>query len=187
MMLNRLFLTSCLGLCALAGTARADRFHLTPPDRAGKMTEGEADVVRGVLVGEEDGLLVIRVEGGVMRLPKGSVHRIEKDDLTTEAIEQAEAARAEELAAANRARRVLVASEREQRARLRANQAALREATARREVEVVEAVEAPAPVYDPVLHVVVPARADAGAIRKELGGLIRRDLQKNARRQLERR
>jgi hypothetical protein len=184
---KRLFLTSCFGLLALAGTARADRFHLSPPERAGKMTQGEADVIEGVLLSEEDGLLVIRVEGGVMRLPKDSVHRIEKDDLTAETIEQREASRADELAAANRARRQLVAAEREQRAKLRSGRAALREAAATRTAQPVEAAEAPALIYDPVLHVVVPAEADAGAIQKELGGLIRRDLQKNARRRLERR
>ena len=64
---------------------------------------------------------------------------------------------------------------------------ALREAAATRTAQPVEAAEAPALIYDPVLHVVVPAEADAGAIQKELGGLIRRDLQKNARRRLERR
>ncbi|MGA1607855.1 MAG: hypothetical protein ACO4CT_12790, partial [Planctomycetota bacterium] len=78
---TRQLLSSCLGLLALTSTARADRFHLSPPERADKMTQGEADVIEGVLLSEEDGLLVIRVEGGVMRLPKDSVHRIEKDDL----------------------------------------------------------------------------------------------------------
>ena len=52
---------------------------------------------------------------------------------------------------------------------------------------VVEAAAPRAEVYDPVLHVVVPVRADVDEVRKELGGLIRRDLQKNARRRLERR
>lgn len=184
---HNLLLITSLGLLSLAGPARADRFHLTSAERAGKMTEGSADAIEGVLQAEEGDLLVIRVEGGVMRLPRASVHRIEKTDLTVEDIEGREAAKAEELAAANRARRQLVAAERERTAQLRASRAELTEASTRRESVVVEASAPRAEVYDPVLHVVVPVRAGADEVRKELGGLIRRDLQKNARRRLERR
>jgi hypothetical protein len=184
---TRFVLTSCLGLLAFAGTARADRFHLTSTEKAQKMAEGEADVIEGALVDEEDGLLVIRVEGGVLRLPKASVHRIEKTELSVEDIEAKEEAKAGELKAANRTRRELVANERELRARLRASQSQVREASASREVELVEAMVETRPVYDPVLHVVAPPKASQYEVEKELGGLIRRDLQKNARRNLERR
>lgn len=179
-----------LALFALAPTASADRFYFGPEEAAEQMAEGEPDYIEGVLLREEDGLYVIRVEGGEISVPKGQVRKIEKTDLTADAIAQREADAQTYLAEANTLRGQMLAADAAARAE-RIREARAMEAAARRDAAAVEAAvpvtPVVAPVYDPVLHVTYPVGADDYLIRKELGGVIRRQIQKETKDRLERR
>lgn len=142
-------------VCALccAVPAKADTFWFAEPS---SQAEAEAnavrDCVRGALLSEDADHYVVRVVGGEITLAKKSVVRVEKDDLTVEAIAKMEADAAEALAQADAERRMRQSA-----------------ATARRDVAAAEAsigrAEAvedrasapasaplPAPGFDPVLR-----------------------------------
>lgn len=134
--------TVAMVLCA---PAKADKFWLDDPAKAEQAAEGSSPAfVHGVLLGEADGFYEVRVAGGTLRLPKASVHRIDRDDLTVAAVEAAEQDQRNALAAAD--------AERQQAQAFR---------TVRRNVAV-QAREASgsrdevgdAPAFDPVLGVV---------------------------------
>lgn len=137
-----LLMTVAMALCA---PAKADKFWLEDPANAAKSAEGSTPLyLQGVLLGEADGYYEIRVEGGTLRLPKASVHRIDKDALTVAEVDAAEQDRRDALASADAERQQLLAAR-----------------TVRRNV-VVEAREASVstddvgavPAFDPVLGVV---------------------------------
>ena len=84
------------GALLLATTAKADTFWLSDPEDATRAAAGSApDVLRGVMLAEEDGYYLVRVPGGEVRLAKESVFRIDQDDLDLEAIAAAEQAASE--------------------------------------------------------------------------------------------
>lgn len=151
-------LTACALLFALP--AKADKFWLAETSNTPANQASTPNFVEGVLMEETDGMYVLRVVGGEMRLPKSSVSKVEKDGLTIGAIEQAEKAAAEKLALQNREREL------EQSAAKKAREIQVLEASARRSAKPADAVVAPAPdvppapVFDPVIGVargVVPA------------------------------
>ena len=169
-------------LCALAfaPTASADKFYFGPePETA---VEGAApNYIEGVLLREEGDMYVIRVEGGEMTIAKSLVTKIERDELTAEALTQREGDKQAQLAEANAQRRQMLQPARvAHMERIREVRAA--EASARREAQVVEA-EAPAVgggfAYDPVLDVVNWQYGTA--IQNELGSTLRRLAQREAR------
>ena len=173
-------------LAALAGltlcpAAHADKFYLGSKEAAAKVQndeelglESQLDVVEGVLLSEEDGVLQIRTVGGIVYLQKSMVYKTESDSLTVAVIEDMEASAAEDDAEVDAARRALLAAEREIREIRFANAAARREAAA---------VEASAPrvavpveasmAFDPVLDVAVPV--DAVALPLDLALELRYD------------
>ena len=71
-------------LCAalLAPAARADRFHLGSAETADRMTDGEADVIEGVLLEETETTYRIRIAGGEIELAKSRVYKVESTALT---------------------------------------------------------------------------------------------------------
>lgn len=150
-------LTACALLFALP--AKADKFWLAESSNTPANQASTPNFVEGVLLEEADGMYVLRVVGGELRLPKASVSKVEKDGLTIGAIEQAEKAAAEKLALQNREREL------EQGAAKKAREIQALEASARRsnkpaDVVVVPADAPQAPVFDPVVGVargVVPS------------------------------
>ena len=124
----------CIGLLiasatTLAPAAKADKFWLEPKD-AQTVEGSQPSIIVGVLLGEEDDVLHIRIVGGEMWLGRSSVHAIDKDDLTVKSIERSENKGRDSLAKAEAARR----SEQEDRQlrRQRRRTAFAQEASARR-------------------------------------------------------
>lgn len=118
-----------LPVCALllALPAKADKFWLSAPDAAQNQAAGSnPEVIEGVLIAEDNDGYHIRIVGGELILPRGSIRRIDKDGLTVDAIVKAEKEAAERLAAQNREREQL------QQAQRQARQANVVEAAARR-------------------------------------------------------
>ncbi|MBI5850216.1 MAG: hypothetical protein HZB39_04145 [Planctomycetes bacterium] len=183
-MLLRNFIPVLLSL-GLAPNLLADRFHLGSPDTAAKITDGTPDFVQGVLLREENGAYVIRVEGGEMQLQKSLVWKVESDGLTVEQVQKRETERAEELARANARRAVQLGAAAEARfERLREVRAA--EAAAKREEQsrAVEAVAGSRTVYDPILHTAVEVGVGGivgDTVRRELGGVLRNALERDLR------
>ena len=96
-MKHRLIL-ACAALLALCPAARADKFYFTTAEEDAKAAEGSVpSFVEGVLLREEGGFYVVRVEGGEIQLAKDSVKRIEKTDLTVAQLEEREKSAAEKL------------------------------------------------------------------------------------------
>ena len=89
-------------LCALtcAVPAKADTYWFAEPPAA---TEENPvfDCIRGVLLSEDADNYVLRVVGGELTVAKKRVVRVDKDDLTVEAIAKMEADAAAALAKAN--------------------------------------------------------------------------------------
>lgn len=91
-------------LCALfaALPAKADTFWFAEPSSTPEAADNAVrDCVRGVLLSEDKDAYVVRVVGGELTIAKASVVRVEKDDLTVEAIAKAEADAKADLAAAD--------------------------------------------------------------------------------------
>ena len=179
--MNTHLLIAAVCAAALAPAARADKFHLATKEQEQKMTAGQADVIEGVLLEQKDNRYVIRIQGGQIELPTSRVHEIEKDGLTVAQIEQREAKDQDRLAQAESQRQQMAAAWQEASAqRLREAHAAEAAATVNEARPPAEAAAAAVTIYDPVLH--IAREATAGAydadyyIRKELGGIIRRNL-----------
>ena len=135
----------------LALPAKADKFWLSDPDA---QPEGSSPhVIEGVLLAEDANEYHIRIVGGELVLAKSAVFKVEKDDLSVDAIVAAEKDGVEALVAANREREL------QQEAARRERELQLAEAAARRTARASEAsARATAPVaapelFDPVLGV----------------------------------
>ena len=110
-MMTRL-ITASLAVFCLTAPAAADKFYLGSEDDAKKAAEGSLpDVIEGVLLREEDGAYVLRVENGELRLAKSSVYKVEKDGLTVADLEKRESEAKAMLAEANTRRAELQAAE----------------------------------------------------------------------------
>lgn len=144
-------LTLTLAALAIATPAKADTFWFSDPAARNDAPEGsQPDCLVGVLLAEDADGYRVRIVGGEVLLPKAAVVRIDKDELTIAAIEQAERDAAEALAAANRERELRLQIGRKER-EIRIAEAAMRKdggrpATAPRP-------EAGGPAYDPVVGV----------------------------------
>lgn len=168
----------------LAPAAFADKFYFGSPDAAARMAAGDADVVEGVLLREENGNYVIRVEGGELTVPKAMVYKVEKDGLTIANLEKLEGEIRASLTAANEAR---VAA---QRADAAARMAELREVrAAEASLRASEDAAAPASeagaIYDPILHRATELGLGGyvqDLARQELGGVLRARLRREMQR-----
>lgn len=109
-MMLRLSLAA-LATLAFHRPALADKFHFGPADDAKKMQAGTPQIVEGVLLKEENGMLEIRVEGGTITLAKAMVTKIEKDGLTVADLEKREKDTRDKLALADRKRGEIQAAE----------------------------------------------------------------------------
>ncbi len=140
-----------LGTLLLQVSAHADTFWLSDPSAQKNSAEGSvADVIKGVLIAESDEGYHVRIVGGELILPKASVWKIEKDDLSIDTIVKQEKDQADTLAAANREREMAQAAAR----RARAVAAVEASATKAADAEPVEAsVPVEEPAFDPVLGV----------------------------------
>ena len=156
-------------LCAtalLSPAAKADKFWLSDP-KSNTAQGSQADMIHGVLLGEDDHNYQLRVVGGELLLAKKRVFKIEKDDLTIDDIVALEKKDRERLAKTAEAR----AMQRE--AELSRRQARAAEATARRnatETVLQPVVEIELPTFDPAIGTF--AVNDATSYRQRL-----RDLQ----------
>lgn len=101
-------------LVASAPALRADRFYFGSEAEDKKFVGQEGfdarSTLAGVLLREQDGMYVIRVEGGEVWVERTRVYRIEKDDLTVAQISERERKAQTDLAAA-RARRLTQVAE----------------------------------------------------------------------------
>ena len=143
--------------------AKADKFWLSDPQAEQNAAEGSSpNLIEGVLIAESDEGYHVRVVGGEIILPKQSVYKIEKDDLTLDAVVAAEKDAVAAGEQANEERRLT------QEIRQREREIRAAEASARRSARAVEASVTPepqpAPVFDPVLGVF----GDGGASDQEL-------------------
>lgn len=158
-----------LGSLLFQVPAYADTFWLSDPAAQKNAAEGsQPDVVRGVLIAESDEGYHVRIVGGEVILPKSSVFKIEKDDLSIDAIVKLEQDQADALAAADRERQMAQAAARRAR-QVAAVEASTTKAATSTTTEAVVVAE-PEPSFDPVLGV---AR-ESGAINQPQ---LLRDLQ----------
>jgi hypothetical protein len=94
------------GVLLVCAPAKADKFWLTDPNSKQSSVAGSSpNLIKGVLVAEDDGNYHVRIVGGKILLAKKSVFKIEKDDLTLDAIIKAETDSKEIGRAANDSRR----------------------------------------------------------------------------------
>ena len=97
-----------LALAALAPSLRADRFYFgnEADDKkfVGKEGGDARAAITGVLLREQNGMYVIRVEGGEVWVDRSRIYRVEKDGLTVAQIEEHERSAREVLTAANKRR-----------------------------------------------------------------------------------
>lgn len=129
--------------------AKADKFWLSNPENDKQQAEGSTpNVVVGVLIAESDEGYHVRVVGGELILPKAAVFKIEKDDLSIDAIAKTEKDQAAAREAADKERQMAAAAQR------RAREAKAVEAAARR--------SDPAPSTTPGAADAAVAAADAG-------------------------
>jgi hypothetical protein len=134
-----------LSAFALAPTAKADKFWLESPDTKPAVDGSLPAVIEGVLVGEDDRDYHIRLVGGQISLAKKLVVKVEKDQLTVDAIAKLESDQALALAAADSERQTAQRAARESREAMRQPV----EAAMRNEPQ--PAAVMPEPVYDPVV------------------------------------
>lgn len=144
-----------LGALLLQVPAKADKFWLSDPENQKKAAEGSTpDVVVGVLIAESDEGYHVRIVGGEVILPKKSVRKIEKDDLSIDTIVKMEKDQAQQRDAAEKERQMAAS------AAQRARDVKAVEATAKRAATVAAApapaparTEVQAPGFDPVIGV----------------------------------
>jgi hypothetical protein len=165
-----------LGSLLFQVSVHADTFWLSDPKQQQDAAEGSApDVVKGVLIAESDEGYHVRIVGGEVILPKASVWKIEKDDLSIDAIVKMERDRADALAAANREREMAQAAARRAR-QLAAVEASIGRVEAAQAAEATPPAEAPAEAapasdveFDPVLGVARdPGRMSQAELLREL-------------------
>lgn len=153
-------LTACALLFALP--AKADKFWLSDP-AAQKEAGAAPDLIHGVLLAEDAANYHIRIVGGEVVLSKKVVFKVEKDDLSVDAIVKAEKDGAETRALANKERELQQEIARKER-QLKAVEASAKKSDSK-PVDAAAPKAAPLEGYDPVLRVLVPNRADQ---RREL-------------------
>ncbi|MCK5941075.1 MAG: hypothetical protein KAI24_03820 [Planctomycetes bacterium] len=146
------YLPLIAGALLFAAPAKADKFWLSDPKAEAKAAAGSSpNVIEGVLLAESDEGYHVRVEGGEILLPKDSVFKVEKDDLTLDAIVKAEDKQQQAGEQANEERRLA------QQVRRAARDVRIAEASAKKRVRAVEAAasrRATEPQgFDPVLGV----------------------------------
>ena len=137
-------------LCAtalLSPAAKADKFWLSDP-KSNTAQGSQADMIHGVLLGEDDHNYQLRVVGGELLLAKKRVFKIEKDDLTIDDIVAIEKQDRERLAKTAQARATQLQAERSRRQARAAEAAASRRATP---AVVQPIVEIDLPAFDPVI------------------------------------
>ena len=150
-------LTACALLFALP--AKADKFWLSDPAaQKGAPATSSPDLIHGVLLGEDADGYHIRIVGGEVVLPKKLVFKVEKDDLTLDAITKSEKDAAEALAAADKERALQQQVARKERQLKAAEAAAKRSETKPAEAAAPKAVAVDA--FDPALGVAVLGRGD---------------------------
>lgn len=151
--------TFVLGSLLFQVPAHADTFWLSDPEQQKNAPEGSLPgAVHGVLIAESDEGYHVRVVGGELILPKASVFKIEKDDLSIDDIVKQEKDQAEALAAADRERQMAQAAARRERDVAALEASARRVAAAPVEASLPdETILAPqlGPRYDPVRDAVV--------------------------------
>lgn len=171
---------------AFGQSLKADEFHFGSADAASKMAEGSnADMIRGVLQRREGNMLVIRIVGGEIMVPRSSVYKIVNDDLSVADIVDYEMASAQQLAEANQARLKQQADEAAERlGRIRDARAREAELDSARTINV-EEMEFSAPSsFDPIIGIDTGSEGDFAAslaMQKELGGYLRRHIQRSMR------
>ena len=139
------YLPLIAGVLLICAPAKADKFWLTDPkDEQNAAAGSSPNLIEGVLVAEDEEGYHVRVEGGQILLPKASVFKVEKDDLTIDAIVKAETDSKQVGEDANQDRRATQATQKRQR------DVRIAEASASRSSQAVEATlprtAAPAPV-----------------------------------------
>ncbi len=148
-------------LCALfaALPAKADTFWFAEPSSTPEAADNAVrDCVRGVLLSEDKDAYVVRVVGGELTIAKSSVVRVEKDDLTVEAIAKAEADAKDALAAADA-----------ERAQRQAENKLLRDvAVAEASVRKADAAPSPAPALSALPFVPALGFPRAGMSKRDL-------------------
>lgn len=138
-------------LCALtcAVPAKADTYWFSEPPAASE-ENAVLDCVRGVLLSEDAENYVLRVVGGEMTVAKKRVVRIDKDDLTVDAIAKTEADAAAALAKANEERALAQQVERARRD-VQVADAAARKLADGGAPAPAPAAQGPAAPFDPVI------------------------------------
>lgn len=173
------YLTSSVLALSFGTPALADKFHFSKPD-APPM---EARILEGVLLEETDLAYRIRVEGGELTIPKALVQKVEKDGLTVAQLEQREKDAREMLAQANQDRRAALRAESAAMDLMRASAQAAEASMARADARVEEATAtSSAVVFDPVIgRSYAIGSVVENEIRRELGGQVRRVIQRQLR------
>ncbi len=179
MLRTSLMTTFVLG--ALAPSLSADEFHFRAKTEAEKTQGNAGAALEGVLLREENGNYVIRVEGGEVVVPKASVVEIVKTDLTVEVLEEREQNNRERLAEANTKRRQWQAAEAAAARDAEAAEAAASAAQAPQQIEVVVDFMGLLPnyrfkpTYDPVLH-----RVNLDGLARVVEAYLRGEVQRAA-------
>lgn len=145
------YLPLIAGVLLICAPAKADKFWLSDPKSEQSAAAGSSpNLIQGVLVAEDDDGYHVRIEGGEILLPKKSVFKIEKDDLTLDAIVKAETDSKQGGKTANESRRASQASQKRMR------DVRIADASASRSTQVIEASapqSAPTEGFDPILGV----------------------------------
>jgi len=147
------YLPLIAGVLLICAPAKADKFWLSDPKAEQNAAEGSSpNYIEGVLLGEDDDGYHVRVDGGEVVLLKSSVFKVEKDELSIDAIVKTESDGQEAGKLADEERRVVQLVQKQER------EMTAVEASVRRSVQAVEAdsgVREAAPVagFDPVLGV----------------------------------
>lgn len=133
--------------------AKADKFWLSDPNAPKNSAEGSMpNIITGVLIAESDEGYHVRIVGGEVILPKKSVRKIEKDDLSIDAIVKMEKDNAAAQEAANKERQMAQAAAR-RAADVKAVEASAKRAAAPAAPAPAETPAAVAPGFDPVVGV----------------------------------
>ena len=134
--------------------AKADKFWLSDPNAPKNSAEGSMpNIITGVLIAESDEGYHVRIVGGEVILPKKSVRKIEKDDLSIDAIVKMEKDNAAAQDAANKERAMAQAAAR-RAADVKAVEAASKRAAAPAPAPAAAEVPATSPAgFDPIVGV----------------------------------
>lgn len=148
------YLPLIAGVLLICAPAKADKFWLTDPKVEQNAPAGSSpNLIEGVLIAEDDEGYHVRVAGGEILLPKQSVFKVEKDELSIDAIVKLEADSKQQGELDNQERRLTQATNRQER-EVQAAEASVRRAARAVEADVSSAAEpAQAGGFDPVLGI----------------------------------